>query len=88
MIRRFHARVQLFSIEKRRLAEADCLLSIELLPFAATRWSGVLTNVQPCLPPAGRYLLRLPNGRAAPVDLGTDDLTGCPFTGLGTLPMP
>jgi hypothetical protein len=88
MIRHFRARAHLFSMEKQRLAEADCLLSVDLQPFTATRWTGMLTNVQPGVPPAGRYLLRLPNGRAAQVDLGADELTGCPFVGLGTLPMP
>jgi hypothetical protein len=88
MIRQFRARVHLFSLEKQRLAEADCLLAVDLQPFTATRWSGVLTNVRPSLPVSGRYLLRFPNGRAAHVDLGADEMTGCPFEGLGTLPMP
>jgi hypothetical protein len=88
VIRRFRARVHLFSIDKRRLAEADCLLSVELERFTASRWSGVLTNVRPAPPPAGRYLLRLPNGRVRAIDLGPDQVTGCAFIGLGSLPMP
>jgi hypothetical protein len=88
MLRRFRAHVHLFSLEKQRLAEADCLLAVDLAPFAASRWSGTLTNMRPRTPPAGRYLLRLPNGRVREIDLGAGELAGCPFTGLGTLPMP
>lgn len=88
MIRTFRARVHLFSIEQRQLAEADCLLSIDVQPFAATRWWGTLTNLRPRAPPAGRYLLRLPNGRVREIDLGQDEFAGCAFTGFGSLPMP
>ena len=88
MIRTFRARVHLFSLDQRRLAEADCLLSVEIEAFAPSRWSGVLTNARPAAPAAGRYLLRLPNGRVREIELGTSELAGCPFTGLGSLPMP
>lgn len=88
MIRTFRARVHIFSLEQKQLAEAECLLSVELELFAQARWSGTLSAVRPSAPPAGRYLLRLPNGRVREIDLGAADLAGCPFTGLGTLPMP
>ncbi len=88
MIRTFRARVHLFSMEQRQLARADCLLSVEIEAFAASRWAGVLTNVTPSVPAAGRYLLRLPNGRVREIDLGAVESGGCPFAGLGSLPMP
>ena len=88
MIRTFRARVHLFTLDQQRRAEADCLLSVDLRPFEQARWWGVLSNLRPAAPPAGRYLLRLPNGRVREIDLGPDELTGCPFTGHGTLPMP
>jgi hypothetical protein len=88
MNRTFRARVHLYSQEKQRLAEADCLLAVTLERFAPTQWSGTLTALRPAAPPAGRYLMRFPNGRVREVDLGDDDFTGCPFTGIGTLPMP
>jgi hypothetical protein len=88
MLRTFRARVRIYSLEKQPQAEADCLLSVELERFAATRWSGTLSGIRPAAPPAGRYLMRFPNGRVREVDLGADDFTGCPFTGIGSLPMP
>ncbi len=88
MIRTFRAHVHIFSLEKQRLAEAECLLTVELERFAQARWSGVLSGVRPSLPPAGRYLLRLPNGRVREIDLDEGALAGCSFVGIGTLPMP
>ncbi len=88
MIRTFRARVHLFSLDQQQRAEAECLLAVELERFAPSRWWGTLTNVRPTAPPAGRYLLRLPNGRVREIDLAAPELTGCAFTGLGTLPMP
>ena len=88
MISSFRARVHLFTLDQRRQAEGDCLLSVESAPFQQSRWWGVLTNLRPAAPPAGRYLLRLPNGRVREIELGAAEITGSPFTGMGTLPMP
>ena len=70
------------------VVETDCLLTVELERFAPSRWGGLLTNVRPVPLPAGRYRMRLPNGRERAIDLAEDTLTGSAFVGLGSLPLP
>jgi len=88
VIRTFQARVRLYTLERQALAEADCRLSLELAAFSPIRWSGTLSGLRPTTPPAGRYLMRFPNGRVRAVDLGRDDFAGCPFDGIGDAPLP
>lgn len=88
MIRSFRARISLYTLDKQPAATADCLLSVEMQPFTRSRWFGTLKNLDPASPRAGRYLMRFPNGRVREVELGSDELLGCPFTGVGELPLP
>lgn len=89
MRRSFEAKVHVYSTAGLRLVAADCLLFIDVVPFARTAWGGELTGCEPTsgLGADGPYLLRLPGGVVRPIQLWTDAPGHFVFTGEGDIPV-
>jgi hypothetical protein len=87
--RTFTAAVHLYSPAGARLAAAECLLYIDVEPFATTIWGGELSSLQPerALAAGEQYLLRLPNGQVRRVTLGAVGQGRAAFDGEGTMPL-
>jgi len=86
--RTFTATVQLYTTAGARAAAADCLLYIDVAPFAQTEWGGTLSNVvaeQPLRD--GAYILRLPGGRTARITVALRPGANASFIGEGALAM-
>ncbi len=82
-----HTAVRLYTMAGVFAGSADCTLVLEPRRFARSAWHGTLTNLQPAPLAAGRYLMQVPNGRAAEVELSAVDFAGCAFEGIGPSPV-
>jgi hypothetical protein len=87
--RSFEARVHIYSTAGLRLVVGNCLLFIDVVPFARTAWGGELTDCESAsgLEADGLFLLRLPGGAVRPIRLWADAPDRFAFTGEGDNPI-
>lgn len=85
--RSFRARVRVYTLDQRLVAEAEAAFELETIPFTPTRWFGTMSTFRPGAPPPGRYLLRFPNGKVSEAELHDVDFAGCKLLGVGPTPL-